>query len=95
MQWCANNWRMAQKNALKGNNWAPKRTEVIARKDKEAVKAEMDRLREENPGKPLLALRQMALSNILNNLSHAEGLALDAEVKRIQRDGNSDEDKQR
>lgn len=86
---------MSQTSTLKGSNWAPKRTEVIFRNKREAVEAEIARLREENPGKLHIGLRQMALSNILKNLTHAEHLALDAEVKRIQMEGNSEEEKRR
>ena len=86
---------MSQTSTLKGSNWAPKRTEVIFRNKREAVEAEIARLREENPGKLHIGLRQMALSNILKNLTHTKHLALDAEVKRIQMEGNSEEEKRR
>jgi len=61
----------------------------------DAVEAEITRLRDENPTQTPLALRQMALSNILHNLTHPERLALDAEVKRIKREGNSEDEKRR
>jgi hypothetical protein len=86
---------MAQKSELHANNWAPKRTELIATRNKEAVEEEIARLQGENPSKLYIALRQTALSNVLQNLSHAERLTLDAEVERIQREGNSEEDKRR
>jgi hypothetical protein len=55
----------------------------------------MARLVVTNPGKESLALRQMALSSMLANMADAERLALDAEVRRIQREGNSEEEKRR
>lgn len=94
-KWCANNWRMLQKGAVKSKNWAPKRTEVIWQTQKNAVEAEINRLREETPEKQWLGLRQTALSNILTNLSPAERLALDVEVKRIENEGNSEVEKRR
>lgn len=93
--WCANNWRMLQKGPVKGNNWAPKRTELIWQTQEATVRAEMARLVVTNPGKESLALRQMALSSMLANMADAERLALDAEVRRIQREGNSEEEKRR
>jgi hypothetical protein len=86
---------MAQKGAAQGRNRDPKRTEVIWKTQPDAVKAEINRLQKENPTKMLLGLRQTALSNILGDLPQGERIALDAEVKRIGREGNLEKDKRR
>jgi hypothetical protein len=86
---------MSQKGAVKGKHWLPRRTELLWQIRRDAAEAEIARLQEEDPTKPWIAVRQMALSNILANLSHAERLELDAEVTRIGREGNTEEEKQR
>ena len=86
---------MAQKGAPQGNNWEPKRTEVIWKTQEDVVLAEVTRLQKDNPTKRFLGLRQTALSNILAGMLEGERVVLDAEVKRIGREGNLEEEKRR
>ena len=86
---------MAQKGAPQGRIWEPKRTEVIWKTQEDTVLAEVRRLQEGNPTTPFLGLRQKALSNILAGMPDGERVALDAEVKRIGRQGSSEEEKRR
>lgn len=86
---------MAHKGAVKGKHWVPRRTDLLWQTKRDAAEAEIARLKEEDPTKPSIAIRQMALSNVLANLSAAERLELDAEIKRIEREGNSEEERRR
>lgn len=86
---------MLRRGAVKGKYWVPKRTELLWRTSRDAADAEIARLQVAHPTKGYIALRQMALSNLLANLPHAERLALDAELKKIEREGNSEEEKRR
>jgi hypothetical protein len=86
---------MAQKGAIQGRQWEPKRTEVIWKTRKDEVKAKINELQKVDSTKAFLALRQTVLSTMLAGMSREELVALDAEVKKIGREGNSEEDRRR
>jgi hypothetical protein len=86
---------MAQKGA-------PARTQLGTQEDRSDLEnprrccpGRSSRLQKGNPTRPFLGLRQKALSNILAGMLEGERVALDAEVKRIGREGNSEEEKRR